>query len=288
VTPRVSLIALMLAVAAVVVGCGGAPATKPAAKSPRLPAVRSRVRVGRSRTMATATAQDAALQSFARLGLPVFCGGRRRPMVALTFDDGPGVYTRLALRILRRGHVDATFFLVGRNLARFPGVAQSEARAHALGDHTWTHPSLPGLTPPAVAAELGSTQAAVSRAVHRRVALFRPPYGAQDAAVEAAARRLGMVDVLWSVDSRDSLGANWAAIAHNVKSGMRPGSIILMHENHGQTIRALKFVILPYLRRRHLQLVTVPQLLAQDPPSPRQLRAGSRGCGTPAVASTSG
>jgi peptidoglycan/xylan/chitin deacetylase (PgdA/CDA1 family) len=209
-------------------------------------------------------------------------------MVALTFDDGPGVYTRLALRILRNAHVDATFFVVGRNLARFPGFVQAEARTHALGDHTWTHPYLPGLTPAAVGTELGSTQTAVSRAVHRRVALIRPPYGARDPAIDAAARRLGMVQVLWDVDSRDSLGANWSGIARNVKTEMRPGSIILMHENRGQTIRALKFVILPYLRRHHQRLVTVPQLLAQDPPSLAQLRAGRRGCGARPVAGSGG
>jgi len=53
---------------------------------------------------------------------------------------------------------------------------------------------------------------------------------------------------------------------------------VLMHENRGQTIRALKFYILPALRKRHITLVTVPQLLALDPPSASQLRAGRSGC----------
>ena len=97
--------------------------------------------------------------------------------------------------------------------------------------------------------------------------------------VDADARRLGMVDVVWSLDSRDSAGASWTQIARNVDHGIRPGSIVLMHENRGQTIRALKFVILPHLRRRHIALVTVPRLLAEDPPSPAQLRSGRRGCG---------
>ena len=51
-----------------------------------------------------------------------------------------------------------------------------------------------------------------------------------------------------------------------------------MHENRGQTIRALKFYILPWLRQRHIRLVTVPQLLTLDPPSSSQLRAGPNGC----------
>jgi hypothetical protein len=52
-----------------------------------------------------------------------------------------------------------------------------------------------------------------------------------------------------------------------------------MHENRGQTIRALKFYVLPHLRRSHLRLVTLPQLLSGDPPTRRQLARGLRGCG---------
>ena len=61
-------------------------------------------------------------------------------------------------------------------------------------------------------------------------------------------------------------------------TGISPGAIVLMHENRGQTIRALKFNILPALRRRRIRLVTVPQLLALDPPAPRELARGRLGC----------
>jgi peptidoglycan/xylan/chitin deacetylase (PgdA/CDA1 family) len=83
--------------------------------------------------------------------------------------------------------------------------------------------------------------------------------------------------VLWNVDSGDSLGAEYAGIEHNVLAGLHPGSIILMHENRGQTIRALP-TIFRALQEDHLRAVTVPELVAQDPPSPAQLRAGGRGC----------
>jgi peptidoglycan-N-acetylglucosamine deacetylase len=83
---------------------------------------------------------------------------------------------------------------------------------------------------------------------------------------------------MWTMDSRDSLGANWRGIIRNVELGMRPGSIILMHENRGQTIRALP-TLLAALGRRHLRSVTVAELLASDPPSLAQLRRGAEGCG---------
>ncbi len=80
------------------------------------------------------------------------------------------------------------------------------------------------------------------------------------------------------MDSADSLGANYAGIIRNVEAGLHPGSIILMHENRGQTIRALT-TLLPVLAQRHLRSVSLPELLYADPPSARQLRLGPAGCG---------
>ena len=74
----------------------------------------------------------------------------------------------------------------------------------------------------------------------------------------------------------DSLGANYAQITRNVEAGLRPGAIIEMHENRGQTIRALT-TLLPALHNRHLRSVSVPHLLASDPPSVQQVRAGLAG-----------
>ena len=238
---------------------------------------------------ATGPAADPApeLRRLARIGLPVYCGGHK-PYAAFTFDDGPGPYTPLALRSLRARHVPATFFLVGRNVVPFRASAQREARHHALGDHSFTHPLLSALPAGAVESEIARTRDVIARVTGRRVQLFRPPYEARNAVVDATAKRLGLVEILWSTDSRDSEGANWAGIARNVEHGLRPGSIVLMHENRGQTIRALKFRILPALRRRHIRLVTVPQLLALDPPSDAQLRRGRNGCRPRATAGGGG
>jgi peptidoglycan/xylan/chitin deacetylase (PgdA/CDA1 family) len=87
-----------------------------------------------------------------------------------------------------------------------------------------------------------------------------------------------MLDVLWSIDSLDSQGADWNEIAKQVLGNVRTGSIVLFHENRGQTIRALKFKILPALRKRGFRTVTIPQLLVLDPPSLPQLKKGPDGC----------
>lgn len=213
-----------------------------------------------------------------RLGRPVYCGGRHTRYVALTFDDGPGPYSQLALRILRRANVPATFFLVGKELRYWPSIPSQEARLGALGDHTWTHPELPALTTSQIRQELASTKTAVESEAHAQVRLFRPPYGQWDRRVIDQARALDLTMILWSIDTRDSEGAPWFQIAANVAHYVEGGSIILMHENHGQTIRALKFLILPMLKARHLIPVTVPELLAFDPPTTTQLRHGLAGC----------
>jgi peptidoglycan/xylan/chitin deacetylase (PgdA/CDA1 family) len=267
----------------------GGPARSAAA--PRRPAPGASTALGRGARTATNRRQHAAgrlarldaignarIRRLARLGRPVFCGGPRGHAVALTFDDGPGPYTHLALRKLRRAHERATFFVVGRSMNDFPGYLPRELEVAAIGDHTYTHPDLVELPEAQVYAQLQQAKRQIQRQSGQPVDLFRPPYGAIDATVRQVAKRLGLLPILWTADSRDSLGANYAGIIRNVEAALRPGAIILMHENRGQTIRALT-TILPFMRRRHLRSVSLPELFAADPPSVRELMQGSAGCG---------
>jgi peptidoglycan/xylan/chitin deacetylase (PgdA/CDA1 family) len=223
-------------------------------------------------------AQTAAVRRLASHGLPLYCGASRERMVALTFDDGPGVYTHLAIKKLREFHLVATFFLVGKEIRAWPGWAQREKPYAVFGDHTMTHPFLPALPRAQMRREISGAQSLIERTVGEPVVLFRPPYEGRTPAIDREVRARGMLEILWSVDSQDSLGANYAEIERSVIAGLRPGAIILMHENRGQTIRALA-TIFAALRHRHLQAVTVPELVAEDPPSLAQLRAEGGGCG---------
>jgi peptidoglycan/xylan/chitin deacetylase (PgdA/CDA1 family) len=208
-------------------------------------------------------------------------------MVALTFDDGPGPYTTLAIKKLREAHLRATFFLVGKSIRAYPGLAKLEKPVAAVGDHTMTHPFLPGLSQSEMASEISDAKSLIEQAAGQPVALFRPPYGSRTPAIDAEAKSLDLLEVLWTVDSRDSLGANYAGIEQNVIAGIHPGSILLMHENRGQTIRALP-VIFAALAHDHLQAVTIPELIYKDPPSLAQLRAGGDGCGSSFKAGSGG
>ncbi|HZP29013.1 MAG TPA: polysaccharide deacetylase family protein [Acidimicrobiia bacterium] len=215
-----------------------------------------------------------ALRRIAALGEPVYCGAGTRPLVALTFDDGPGPYTQETIDLLRANGMTATFFTVGKLYAdpRFQGLLREEARLGAVGDHTWDHVSVDGMTRSELDAEIEHTRQVASSDAGAPVFLFRPPLGQHDAGVDDYLRSHGMIDVLWSLDSEDSQGANAFQIYRNVRDHLSPGDIVLLHENRGTTQAALPR-ILDLVRARGFQTVTVPQLLTMDPPSNEQLRS---------------
>ena len=82
--------------------------------------------------------ESAEVRGLVARGRPVYCAGRERREVALTFDDGPGPYTRLVLAKLRKHHLSATFFVVARNITLVKGATREERLLGAVGDHTFT------------------------------------------------------------------------------------------------------------------------------------------------------
>jgi peptidoglycan-N-acetylglucosamine deacetylase len=212
------------------------------------------------------------LEALARDRTPLYCGGRHGRYVALTFDDGPSSYTPRVLRLLRRAHVRATFFVIGTRAAERPDLVRAESLLGAVGNHTWTHPRLVSLERRVVIRQLLRTQAAIVRATGGvRPLLFRPPYGVGTPAETAAVHALRLVDVRWSLDSLDSRpGATADAVAREVAAGLRPGAIVLLHDIHPWTVAALPR-ILRTVRRRGFTPVTIPELVALDPPSHAEL-----------------
>lgn len=183
---------------------------------------------------------------------------RRRRAVALTFDDGPSVYTRRVLRILRRFHARATFFLVGTEVRRYPGLARRELRAgNELANHSLRHSFFPS------GGDLRATNGVIRRATGFKPCMFRPPGGFVGGGLVRSALGLGMTTVIWSVDPRDWSRPGSGAIAQRALGPVRPGSIVLLHDGGGprsQTVAALPR-ILRALRRRHYRLVTLSRLL---------------------------
>jgi peptidoglycan/xylan/chitin deacetylase (PgdA/CDA1 family) len=209
-------------------------------------------------------------------------GSRRRKDVALTFDDGPGPSTRQILRILRDDHVPATFFVVGRAVQRDPAAVRAElAQGDAIGNHTEDHPPMGLLSPAAQLAEVQGAAEALRRAGVPRTPLFRPPYGSFSASTLSILKKLQMLMVLWTVDTKDFSMPGVQRIVYTALSGARGGAILLMHDGGGdrrETAAALPRII-RLLTKRGFHLVTVPQLVRDDPPPrnqppPRSLSGG--------------
>ncbi|GAA3674761.1 hypothetical protein GCM10022224_043780 [Nonomuraea antimicrobica] len=194
-------------------------------------------------------------------GKPVDC--RRAKCVALTFDDGPGPYTDALLRHLAAYRAKATFFVVGRNVVARPEVVRRAYRAgHEIGSHTWSHPDLTRLSPARVRYQLARADRAVKAAIGVTPKLVRPPYGALNASVRRQTKR---PMVLWNVDTLDWRHRNSAKVARKTIASVRPGSIILFHDIHPSTVRAIPRV-LRTLSKRGYTFVTVTRLFGGKPP----------------------
>ncbi len=194
-----------------------------------------------------------------------FGGPAAGRMVALTFDDGPSIYTPQVLAVLHRYGVHATFFEIGEQVGPLAATARAVIRdGDVIGDHTWSHPDLNAAN---TAAQIRPTQAAIHRAAGFRPCLLRPPYGTAPPEVVGIARSLGLLTIQWDVDPADWSRPGAAAIAQRVLSAVHPGAIVIMHDGGGdrsETVEALGTIV-PQLLARGYHLVTVPQLLGLHP-----------------------
>jgi peptidoglycan/xylan/chitin deacetylase (PgdA/CDA1 family) len=214
-------------------------------------------------------------------GKTIVSGPPQDRLVAITFDDGPNPpYTDRILDVLRAEHVHATFFVVGRAAAAYPGLIRRMVReGNAIGNHTWDHAHLLVLTRGQVHAELARTDDAIYRAAHVHTRLMRPPFGARDFHSLAQVHKDGYTPVMWSVP----LPNDWeqpgdATIARRVLDRVAPGSIIVLHDGNrgllcgrdhrlgphvcdrGQDVAATREII-DALRGRHYRFVTIPELM---------------------------
>lgn len=186
-----------------------------------------------------------------------------RPLVALTFDDGPGPYTERLLDILKEQGVKATFFMLGNRISRYPDlVKRMEAEGHTLGNHSYDHAYLSGKSSATVSANLENCNKQIRNLVGHNAAVVRFPYGAADQTAKNAAAAVDMPVIYWSVDTLDWKYRNVDSILNISfgKSGIRDGSIVLMHDIHKSTVDAMPEMI-KRLKAQNYQFVTVPELL---------------------------
>lgn len=190
-----------------------------------------------------------------------------RRVVALTFDDGPtcGDVDPI-LRSL--GGTPATFLVVGTDIDACPGGAERLVRAGAeLGNHTWSHRRMIGVTPQTVADEIEPTDQRIRAAGYQGEISVRQPYGKKLLVLPWWLRDHDRHTVMWdvAVETYDGNPEDTATITRQTIEQARPGSIILLHPWNGRatTQRAIRPII-DGLEQRGYTFVTVSQLLAEQ------------------------
>lgn len=166
-----------------------------------------------------------------------------RPVVYLTFDDGPSRYTGAILDILNKYNVKGTFFVLGSLAQRDPGmITNLWDSGMGIGNHTWDHYNMVTQSYERREADMRATDAEFQRILGTSSGCYRPPYGATSDAVRTHMAQLGLTEWKWSVDTQDWTRPGIGAIYRRLSSAV-DGSIILMHDGGGhrtQTIAALE------------------------------------------------
>lgn len=180
-----------------------------------------------------------------------------RKMIALTYDDGPSLYTPVVLDALEKYEAHATFFVVGNRVSQFSGSIRREAELGCeIGNHTYGHNNLGSLPSAQIQQALSQTNSLVKKLSGTDIHVMRPPGGSYNAAVCAAA---GMPVIMWSIDTLDWKTRNTAQTIQCVGTKAYDGAVVLMHDLHKPTADAADAVI-NNLRSAGYQMVTISEL----------------------------
>jgi peptidoglycan/xylan/chitin deacetylase (PgdA/CDA1 family) len=209
------------------------------------------------------------------------------PYIAMTFDDGPNEkLTPKLLDLLAQHHIHATFFVLGENAIQHPEILKRAVQeGHEIGNHSWSHPNLAKASEETVRSQIKRTEDLITNVIGSRPTLFRPPYGSLTAHQKHFIHdQLAYEIILWEVDPLDWKKPGPNIVSTRIVKETRPGSIILAHDIHAQTIEAMPATFTE-LENKGFKFVTVTELLklraVARPPTPVEAPAISP---TPPVA----
>ncbi|MEN8237490.1 MAG: polysaccharide deacetylase family protein [Pseudomonadota bacterium] len=179
--------------------------------------------------------------------------------VALTFDDGPSrSITPKILKILNEKGVKATFFVLGRNVKNNPEIVRSlRDSGHEIANHSYSHANLRKRSSTSIEDELQKTNAELAK-LEILPGWFRPPYGSSNSTVKNKAFAQNMHTIFWSLDSKDWKRPNPETLKQRVLDRTQPGEVILLHDIHRNTLKALPGII-DGLQTRGYTFVTISE-----------------------------
>ena len=187
----------------------------------------------------------------------VYDSSKTPPLIALTFDDGPGPYTEKLLDCLEENNAKATFYMLGQNVENYPDIVKRmKDLGMELANHTYDHKDLTKLTKDQISEEIDKTSSLIQNAAGEMPDTLRPPGGSYNNQVQDLAE---MSIVKWSIDTKDWKTKSEDQTYQCVMDNAQDGSVVLMHDIHEWSVDAAIRMI-PDLLAEGYKLVTVQEL----------------------------
>ncbi len=218
--------------------------------------------VGYGTVTITATTQYTGLSAQCQVEICDF------KQVALTFDDGPGMYTAKLLDFLREKDINATFFMIGNLISRYPEtVKQMAADGHELGYHSYDHSFQTTIDLAKVSSDFDKTQQILYELTGRRATVWRSPGGFYN---DATLNAVALPHIYWSVDTKDWEPKNQNAefVKNSILSQAKDGAIILCHDIYSSTVDGAIEAIKVMLDDGY-EFLTVTELLSRHGETPQ-------------------
>lgn len=182
------------------------------------------------------------------------------PRIALTFDDGPSIYTEELSEGLKERGVRASFFLLGTNMEQYPeAVKILYADGHLLGNHSYSHSQLNHLSATKACGEIARTNNLIYQYTGEYPTYIRPPFGEWDEKLDCGVE---MIPVFWSIDSLDWKLQHTERIVKQVVPQVKDGDIILMHDGYKTSVEAA-FQIVDFLQKEGFRFVGADELIVE-------------------------
>lgn len=183
-----------------------------------------------------------------------------KPVVALTFDDGPNAFsTPILLDGLKERKVRATFFLIGENVEKDENekiVKRMYEEGHLIGNHTYRHVDLSKISGREAEKEIKTTDEAIKKITGHETEFIRPPFGAMPEGEEDPDK----IYVKWTVDSLDWVTKDTEKIVEKVTADTKEGDVILMHDCYGESVEAA-LQIVDIMEKQGYEFVTADELI---------------------------
>lgn len=182
--------------------------------------------------------------------------------IAITFDDGPSVFTLEVLELLKKYNAKATFFCIGKNIETHPEIVkQIIAEGHLVGNHSYSHSKFFDFyNEKKITEELQKTDSLLQKFTSKKINFFRPPYGVTTPSIRRALQITGHKVIGWNIRSLDGGTKNQNLIFNRIIKRVSPGGIVLLHDTGSHSVLVLE-QFLQFLQQNNYEVISIEELL---------------------------